>query len=143
MKNSFLALLIFCTCLTAGSIISVSSADVYEQEFRIYLVTSGSFAPFDAELERLFALSGDLPEDRRAEIRARGIDELVKLLAPAYRRIISLEDLNRINAFYRTPAGQHLANAQQRLRLETSRAMLQWTVAVQSAIDSDNEMSNY
>lgn len=142
MKKIFLALLIFCTCLTAGSIISARSAGAYEQEFRTYLLTSGAIASFDTELERMFVMSGDLSEGKRAEIRAWSIDELANLLVPAYREFLSLEDLKHINAFYRTSAGQRLANAQPRLLFVTIRVKQQWTVAVQSAIDKENEMSN-
>lgn len=123
-------------CMVSTAIRAQNTEDVYKQELRTYMTTSGSSASFETVISQLFMMAGSIPAEKKAEIRTQAFDKLVDLMTPVYQKNITLEDLKEINKFYQTPAGKRIAEAQPKIAVESTQVGQQWGMWLQSAIQS-------
>ncbi len=88
-----------------------------EVEIRKLLLATGTVKMVDMSLKKMVAAmrerAGDLPDafwDKL--IKEMDSSKLVEKLIPIYAKYYTLEDLKAVNAFYATPAGEHMLAAQ-------------------------------
>ena len=91
-------------------------------------------ASFEAAINQLFMMAGNVPAEKKSEIRTQAFDKLIDLMTPIYQKHISLQDLDAINRFYQTPEGRHIAEAQPKIAVESTQVGQQWGMWLQSAI---------
>jgi hypothetical protein len=68
-------------------------------------------------------------EEFQKKVRER-IPEFIELLVPLYAAQLSLEDVNQLVAFYRTPAAQRFAKAQPLILRESGQLASRWGVTL-------------
>lgn len=136
MKKLILVIAIAIGCLGSTALKAQNNDDAYKQALRTYMESSGSTASFDAMVNQLFMMAGSVPAEKKTEIRKQAFDKLVDLMAPVYKKNISLEDLKEINKFYQTPAGKRIAEAQPKIAVESTQVGQQWGMWLQSAIQA-------
>lgn len=85
----------------------------YDKALKTMFEVSGSEETYDTVVEQMFGmLKGqytDVPADYwvefKKEFQDNSMDKLVELLSPVYQKYLTLEDLEAIVAFYKTPVG--------------------------------------
>jgi len=95
-----------------------------EAEIRKLLLTTGTVKMVNMSLKQMLAAirgqSSDLPPEFWDKLeKEMDPTKLVDKLIPVYAKYYSLEDLKAVNAFYQTPAGQHLLQAQPQILKES------------------------
>lgn len=136
MKKLIFTIAITIGCLCSTAVSAQTNGDSYKQELRTYMESSGSTASFDTMVNQLFMMAGNIPAEKKTEIRKQAFDKLVELMAPVYKKNISMEDLKEINKFYQTPAGKRIAEAQPKIAVESTQVGQQWGMWLQSAIQA-------
>lgn len=136
MKKLIFTIAITIGCLCSTAVSAQTNGDSYKQELRTYMESSGSTASFDTMVNQLFMMAGNIPAEKKTEIRKQAFDKLVELMAPVYQKNISMEDLKEINKFYQTPAGKRIAEAQPKIAVESTQVGQQWGMWLQSAIQA-------
>lgn len=129
-----IALAIGCLCSTTVS--AQNNDEAYGKALRTYMESSGSIASFEAAINQLFMMAGNVPAEKKSEIRTQAFDKLIDLMTPIYQKHISLQDLDAINRFYQTPEGRHIAEAQPKIAVESTQVGQQWGMWLQSAIQN-------
>ena len=129
-----IALAIGCLCSTTVS--AQNNDEAYGKALRTYMESSGSMASFETAINQLFLMAGNVPTEKKSEIRTQAFDKLVDLMTPIYQKHIPLQDLDAINRFYQTPEGKHIAEAQPKIAIESMQVSQQWGIWLQSAIQN-------
>jgi hypothetical protein len=118
MNKIFFSFFMFFTVFT----VSFSFAQVdqaYKNKVKQMMQSSGGIEAYDAAISQLFTMykqqSPEVPEkfwnEFEKEFSSTSMDELVSLLAPVYYRHLTAQDLDKIIAFYATPAGKKLSGS--------------------------------
>lgn len=136
MKKIIIVIAIAIGCMVSTTMKAQNTEDAYKKELRTYMESSGSTASFDTMVNQLFMMAGNIPAEKKTEIRKQAFDKLVELMAPVYQKNISMEDLKEINKFYQTPAGKRIAEAQPKIAVESTQVGQQWGMWLQSAIQT-------
>ncbi len=134
MKKLILTIAIAISCLCSTTLSAQNNDDAYGKALRTYMESSGSMASFEAAINQLFMMAGNVPAEKKSEIRTQAFDKLIDLMTPIYQKHISLQDLDAINRFYQTPEGRHIAEAQPKIAVESTQVGQQWGMWLQSAI---------
>ncbi|WP_299102956.1 DUF2059 domain-containing protein [uncultured Alistipes sp.] len=134
MKKLILTIAIVISCLCSTTLSAQNNDDAYGKALRTYMESSGSMASFEAAINQLFMMAGNVPAEKKSEIRTQAFDKLIDLMTPIYQKHISLQDLDAINRFYQTPEGRHIAEAQPKIAVESTQVGQQWGMWLQSAI---------
>jgi hypothetical protein len=106
----------------------------YEESLQQMFELSGSMETFQTVLVQVFDMfknnMGQVPEEiwkqMQDEMSKTSTKDLVKLLAPTYKKYLSMEDLDQISAFYKTPAGAKLAKYTPEISVESMKAGEIW-----------------
>lgn len=136
MKKLILTIAIAISCLCSTTLSAQDNDDAYGKALRTYMESSGSIASFEAAINQLFMMAGNVPAEKKSEIRTQAFDKLIDLMTPIYQKHISLQDLDAINRFYQTPEGRHIAEAQPKIAVESTQVGQQWGMWLQSAIQN-------
>lgn len=136
MKKLILTIAIAISCLCSTAVSAQNNDDAYGKALRTYMESSGSIASFEAAINQLFMMAGNVPAEKKSEIRTQAFDKLIDLMTPIYQKHISLQDLDAINRFYQTPEGRHIAEAQPKIAVESTQVGQQWGMWLQSAIQN-------
>lgn len=136
MRKIIIVIAIAIGCMVSTTMKAQNTEDAYKKELRTYMESSGSTASFDTMVNQLFMMAGNIPAEKKTEIRKQAFDKLVELMAPVYQKNISMEDLKEINKFYQTPAGKRIAEAQPKIAVESTQVGQQWGMWLQSAIQA-------
>lgn len=136
MRKIIIVIAIAIGCMVSTTMKAQNTEDAYKKELRTYMESSGSTASFDTMVNQLFMMAGNIPAEKKTEIRKQAFDKLVELMAPVYQKNISIEDLKEINKFYQTPAGKRIAEAQPKIAVESTQVGQQWGMWLQSAIQT-------
>lgn len=136
MRKIIIVIAIAIGCMVSTTMKAQNTEDAYKKELRTYMESSGSTASFDTMVNQLFMMAGNIPAEKKTEIRKQAFDKLVELMAPVYQKNISIEDLKEINKFYQTPAGKRIAEAQPKIAVESTQVGQQWGMWLQSAIQA-------
>ena len=93
-------------------------------------------------METLRSRSSGLPPEFWDQLQ-KDMDpaKLVEKLIPVYDKYYSLDDLKAVNAFYQTPAGQHLLQAQPMVMKESMSIGQEWGRA--AGMKAMLEIENY
>jgi hypothetical protein len=102
-----------------------------EAEIRKLLLTTGTVKVIDQMLGQLIdALrqrATDLPPQFWDNLRKEmDSSKLIEKMIPVYDKYYSLDDLKAVNAFYQTPAGQHLLQTQPQILKESMAIGQEW-----------------
>lgn len=136
MRKIIIVIAIAIGCMVSTTMKAQNTEDAYKKELRTYMESSGSTASFDTMVNQLFMMAGNMPAEKKTEIRKQAFDKLVELMAPVYQKNISMEDLKEINKFYQTPAGKRIAEAQPKIAVESTQVGQQWGMWLQSAFQT-------
>ncbi len=102
-----------------------------EAEIRKFLENTGSKETMRTALSRVLDTYRkkypDLPADFWTQVISdSSLDDFISRLVPVYAQYYSLDDLKAINAFYQTPAGQHMRQIQPQITGATMLVGRQW-----------------
>lgn len=102
-----------------------------EVEIRKMLATNGTEKLMDQMKTRMFTIfrerQPNVPAATWDRLEARmDSHELLEKLIPLYDKYFTLEDLKAANAFYASPAGQHIVEQTPKLMAETSQVSQEW-----------------
>jgi hypothetical protein len=107
----------------------------YKEALQAYLDASGAMAAYDAAIDQMIDLQKGSTQaeglddafwrDARKEFKA-SMKDLIDLLAPVYVKHLTIEDLNGLTDFYRTPLGQKIAKETPAILQESMEAGVVW-----------------
>jgi hypothetical protein len=104
-----------------------------EAEIRKMIQTTGVEKTMKLVMDRMFdsfkqqnsSLPGDFWARIETEMNANTSD-LIEQLIPVYAQYYSMDDLKAVNAFYESPAGQHMIQAQPQIASAAMQIGQQW-----------------
>ena len=103
--------------LLLSSLCSAQEAP-YRAALKDYLEASNAMGSFGTAIDQMIGMQreehSDLPPefwDSLGKEMRLSIDDLVDMLAPVYERHLSIEDLQAVTTFYRSPSGSKFAEA--------------------------------
>ncbi len=90
------------------------------------------FASFQANAPK------DMPQEFWDKVRGKmKVDDMIEQIMPLYDKYFSLEDLKAVNAFYLSPAGQHMIAALPQLMHESMQIGQKWGQKVAKEVMED------
>jgi hypothetical protein len=116
----------------AGSAVTPAPVDpAKEAEIRKLLQVTGTVKMVDQMKQQMFAVfrqrAGQLPQQFWDKMdKEMDAQDLVNRLIPLYDKYYTLDDLKAVNAFYQTPAGQHLLQIQPQILKESMAVGEEW-----------------
>lgn len=131
-----LAILLLCiSCF----VVSAQTQKEYAAELKKYMKASGSDASFKMvtdNMSNIVQMPGMSEEqiNKFTKLLVDSYDNLIELMVPAYQKNLSIEDLKAAVAFYNTPAGKRLAEAQPKIAMEAASAAQQWALGFQHSM---------
>jgi hypothetical protein len=122
------------TAPTAPDATDASSAAVDPAkvvEIRKMIEASGVKTTMKTVMERMFAgfkaQNSTLPAEFWTRLDSEiNMDDFIEKLIPIYAKYYSLDDLKAVNAFYASPAGQHMIQAQSQVGAEAMQVGQAW-----------------
>ncbi len=111
---------------------------IYEKTLSEMFEVSGSEATFQAAINQMLtAYKGQYPQvsaeiwkEFEAEFQKTSMDELVVMLAPAYQKHLTQNDLQELIKFYKTPIGKKFAEKTPLLTREAMQVGQQWGMKI-------------
>ncbi len=135
MKKHFI--LIFLTALLSTSLSAQTDKD-YSATLKEMFTLSGSEVSFQAAIKQLFTIyreqystiDQDIWNDFEKEFMKTTLDDLTEMLVPVYSKYLTIEDLNALIAFYKTPAGKKYAKSTPEIMKESMQVGQQWGMKI-------------
>lgn len=128
-KIIFLTASLFVATLT----LSAQSSD-YSKKLNEMFVVSGSEESYKAAITQMLTIfkqqSPETGEDTWKELEVEfmksSISDLTEMLVPVYQKYLTLEDLEGMIAFYKTPVGQKYARTTPLIMQESMQIGAEW-----------------
>lgn len=143
MRNtSFLLRSIIGIAIVLSSSFTHGQNAAYQNALKDYLKATGSMQAFGVALDQMVdmqkqsntsGLSDSFWNELRDEM-ALSLNDLVDMLAPLYEKHLTIEDLNNVTAFYRSPAGKKMAEVTPAILQESMQVGAKWGEAVGTRI---------
>jgi hypothetical protein len=122
------------TTASAPEAAAASSAPIdpaKEIEIRKMIQVSGVKTTMKTVMERMFdafkAQNSALPAEFWTRLDSEmNMDDFIEKLIPIYAKYYSLDDLKAVNAFYASPAGQHMIQVQSQVGAEAMQVGQAW-----------------
>ena len=128
--------------LALASFSGMAQDATYSKALKTYFSASGSQAAFEAVIPQMINMmkaqtpdvSADVWTKIEAEFTKTSMNDLLDMLVPVYKKHMSLEDLNNVIAFYKTPAGKKLSEATPKISAESMAIGQEWGMSIATKI---------
>ncbi len=112
--------------------------DAYKDAVSTMFQVSGSEAAFSTAIDQMFNMFKvqypDISEETWLELKkefdAASMDDLVERMVPIYQKHLTLEGIQGVIAFYRTPVGQKYAEKTPLITQESMQIGQQWGMEI-------------
>lgn len=118
------------------------ASEKYVAKLQEMFAVSGSTASYEPVIDQMFKMielqSSDVEKSKiealKAEMKKSSITDLTKMLAPIYVKYLSIEDVDAMIAFYKTPVGKKYASVTPKITAESVAIGQQWGMQMAKSI---------
>jgi hypothetical protein len=146
--------LVVILCLAITSNMSLLAQEVpseYTKALKQMFELNGTEETFVTAIDQMMEMFESSREDVPAEVwktigdefGKTSLNDLVEMLAPVYYKHLTLEDLNQIIVFYKTPAGKKMATATPAITQESMQIGQQWGMKIGEKVEDKLREKGY
>lgn len=132
MMPKLLLLIALFFCLSVSSIAQVDKN--YNDTLKSLFEVSGTESTYQVAIQQMFGMYKEMYtevdastwDELELEFSKTSLNELTKMLAPVYKKYLSIDDLNEIIRFYNSPVGKKFAENTPLIMQESMQIGQEW-----------------
>lgn len=111
----------------------------YRAELDRYMTLSGGNAVYKTMIDQMVDMLGagattEKKEEAKKIVYEKAVNKLIDDIAPVYQKLISLEDLKKMNEFYESDVAKRVVGTIPAIIKETAAISQQWVMGLQGMI---------
>jgi hypothetical protein len=146
--------LVVILCLVIASNMSLLAQEVpseYTKALKQLFELNGTEETFVTAIDQMMEMFEQTRPDVPAEVwkmvgdefNKTSLNELVEMIAPVYYKHLTLEDVNQIIVFYKSPAGKKLATVTPAITQESMQIGQQWGMKIGEKVEDKLREKGY